>query len=387
MPELRPLPAPKGDFIGLEGKVHLATGGEPPLLVKYREAFERFAADKAEGFTGYWAHWSVDDEVRAIVARMARAEPGDVALVGNASDGIAKVVSGIAWQAGDNVVAPELDYASGRYALASLKQRGVELRLVPARRWVLDEEQLLAACGARTRLVYVSQVNALTGQHVDLEKLSVGLEESPAALLVDASHAFGAVPLRADLSDFLVSACYKFALGVHDGILVWNRRRQPDFAPAAAGWASAMAGATPADYVMKPDARRFEYGNAGHLGAYLLQESLVYLESFGIEAVAAHVRDLAERLIIGLQELELEVMTSAGPDRHAGNVCFRCPDPETVMRRAAKEAILVWADNGRVRVSAHLFTTQEDVETFLERLPRYLGWEVGQKECAWPNPG
>ncbi len=45
----RALPAPKSDFIGLDGKVHLATGGEPPLLKAHRGAFERFAADKAAG--------------------------------------------------------------------------------------------------------------------------------------------------------------------------------------------------------------------------------------------------------------------------------------------------------------------------------------------------
>ncbi len=373
MPGIRSLPAPKSDFIGLEGQIHLATGGEPPLLAKHRDAFERFARDKSGGFDGYWTHWKVDDEVRAAVARMACAEPGDVAFVGNASDGIAKVVSGIDWQKGDNVVAPELDYASGRYALASLKPLGMDLRLVPARGWVLAEEDLLAACDVRSRLVYVSQVNALTGQHVDLDKLSAGLARTSTMLLVDASHAFGAVPLRADLSDFTVSACYKFALGIHDGILVWNRRRQPDFAPGTAGWASATAGATSADYVLKPDARRFEYGNAGHLGAYLLQESLAYLESFGIDAIAGHVRGLAARLIAGLHAMGLDVMTPVGRETHAGNVCFRCPEPEAVMRRAGEEGILVWADNGRVRLSAHLFTAEADVETFLERLPRYLG--------------
>lgn len=368
----RALPAPKTDFIGLEGKIHLATGGEPPLLVKHREAFERFARDKAGGYDGYWTHWKVDDEVRAAVARLSHAEPGDVALIGNASDGIMKVVSGIDWQAGDNVVAPELDYASGRFALASLKTRGVELRLVPARGWILSEDDLLEICDDRTRLVYVSQVNALTGQHVNLERLSSGLEGSKTMLLVDASHAFGAVPLHAALADFIVTACYKFALGVHDGVLIWNRRRQPDFTPGGAGWASATPGATAADYVMKPDARRFEYGNAGHLGAYLLGESLAYIESFGIDAVAAHVRGLAERLIAGLSELGLEVMTPSGQNNHAGNVCFVCADPEVVMRRAAEEGILVWADYGRVRLSVHLFTTERDVDTFLQRMPRFL---------------
>ncbi len=368
----RILPAPRRDFIGLEGKIHLATGGEPPLLVKHRAAFEAFARDKAGGYPGYWAHWAVEDEVRAAVARWAGLEAGDIAFLGNASDGIMQVVQGIDWQPGDNAVVPELDYASGRFALASLKRRGVDLRLVAARGWVLGEDDLLAACDARTRLVYVSQVNALTGQHVDLEKVSAGLDALPAALLVDASHAFGAVPLRGDLSDFLVSACYKFALGIHDGVFAWNRRRQPDFAPAGAGWASAREGATPGDYVLKPDARRFEYGNAGHIGTYLLRESLAYLEGFGIAAIAAHNRDLAEDLISGLADLDLEVMTPAGPENHAGNVCFRCDDPAAVMRRAAEEDILVWSDHGRVRLSVHLFTTLEDVERFLDRLPRFL---------------
>jgi len=369
---LRPLPAPKSDFIGLEGKVHLATGGEPPLLVRHREAFEAFARDKARGFDGYWTHWKVDDEVRVQVARLMRLEPGDIALLGNASDAIMSVISGMDWRPGDRVVAPELDYASGRYALASLKRVGVELHLVPARGWVLSEDDLLAACDGRTRLVYVSQVNALTGQHANLERLSAGLDGKAVALMVDASHAFGSVPLRGDLSDFLVTACYKFALGIHEGILGWNRRWQPDFAPVGAGWSSATPGATAADYVMMPDARRFEYGNAGHLGAYLLRESLAYLESFGIEAIAVHDRALAERLITGLTALGLEVMTPAGPENHAGNVCFRCSDPEAVMRKAALDGILVWSDNGRVRLSAHLFTTEDDVNAFLDRLPGFL---------------
>ena len=42
------------------------------------------------------------------------------------------------------------------------------------------------------------------------------------------------------------------------------------------------------------------------------------------------------------------------------------------MRRAAEDAILVWSDNGRVRVSVHLFTTRDDVEVFLRHLPSYL---------------
>ncbi len=368
----RTLPAPKSDFIGLEGKVHLAAAGEPPLLKAHRGAFERFAADKAAGFPGYWRHWEVIDEVRARIARWTGLEPGDIALLGNASEGIMRVVSSFDWQPGDNVVVPELDYASGRYALASLKRQGVELRLVPAEGWALPAGRLLAACDGRTRLVYISQVNALTGQHADMAAISEALRDTPTALMVDASHALGAVPVRGDLADFVVSCTYKFALGIHEGILAWNRRRRPDFAPLGAGWVSATAGADPGEFHLKEDARRAEYGNVGHLGAYLLRESLDYLDSYGIDAIAAHLRRLSGRLVEGMTTLGLDVMTPAEPGSRAGNAAFARSDTRSVMRKASEDGLLVWGDNGRIRASAHLFTTRGDIELFLDRLPGYL---------------
>lgn len=367
----RTLPAPKSDFIGLEGMVHLATGGEPPLLAAHRRAFELFAADKADGYSGYHRHWDVVAAVRGQVARLTNLEPGDIALIGNASEGIMRVVSSIDWRPGDNVVAPALDYASGRFALASLKPAGVEVRLVPAKGWSIETDRLLDACDARTRLVYISQVNALTGQHHDIAAISAGLRDTSAALLVDASHAFGAVPVRGDHADFTVSCCYKFALGVHDGILAWNRRRWPEFVPSGVGWASATGGPVPDDFRRKEDARRAEYGNVGHLGAYLLRESLDYLESFGIDHIAAHLRGLSGRMVDVMSALGLDVMTPSEPEQRAGNAAFACSDTMAVVQRAARDGILVWGDNGRIRASAHLFTTDEDIDRFSDGLPRY----------------
>jgi selenocysteine lyase/cysteine desulfurase len=370
---IRELPAPKQDFIGLEGKVHLATGGEPPLLKVHRTAFERFAADKADGFEGYHRHWKVVDAVRERLARWTALEPDDIALPANASEAIMRVVSGIDWQPGDNVVAPELDYASGRYALASLRPRGVELRLVKAEGWAWSPDRLLSACDARTRLVYLSQVNALTGQHAEIAEISEALEGGPTALMVDVSHALGAVPVNGDQADFLVSCCYKFALGIHEGILGWNRRRRPEFIPAGAGWFSATPGATPGEFRRKPDARSAEYGNVGHLGSYLLKESLDYLDSFGTDAIAAHLRELSGRMVDGMTALGLEVMTPAEPERRGASAAFAHPDTATILQRAAADGILVWGDNGRIRASAHLFTPASDVEHFLDRLPGYFG--------------
>jgi selenocysteine lyase/cysteine desulfurase len=70
--------------------------------------------------------------------------------------------------------------------------------------------------------------------------------------------------------------------------------------------------------------------------------------------------------------LGLEVMTPAEPESRAGNAAFARSDTRSFMRKASADGILVWGDNGRIRASAHLFTTREDIEFFLDRLPGYL---------------
>ncbi len=365
------LPAPASDFIGLEGRVHLATGGEPPLLKVHRDAFEDFAADKARGFEGYHHHWAVVDEVRAAVARLTRAAPEEVALTANASDAIDRVISAVDWRAGDNVIVSPHDFASGRNAFGALARRGVEVRLARTEGWLLPEEAFAQAADARTRLVYVSQVNALTSQHLDIPQIRAGLPET-ALILLDSSHAFGVLPVDSRAADFTVTCCYKFALGVHEGVLIWNRARQPEYLPSGAGWWSGRSAPGPVDYAPKPDARRAEYGNVGHLGAYLLRASLAYLEKFGIDAIAAHVRPLSGAMAEGFAALGLDLMTPLDAPRRGASAAFAHPAEAEIVRRAAADGVLIWGDNRRVRASAHLFTSLEDVERMLDGLPRWL---------------
>ena len=191
-------------------------------------------------------------------------------------------------------------------------------------------------------------------------------------LLLDASHAFGVAPVQASLANFTVSACYKFALGVHEGIFAWNQRLQPEFEPMGVGWAAATQGGKPEQFSYKTGAQRVEYGNAGHLGAYLLYESLSYLEQFNTQAICNHVRAGTERLMNGFEKNNLDIMTPRHSQEMAGNATFLNPKPRVLVDKAEKDNIYVWGDNGRIRVSTHIFTTNDDIDYFLDRLPSYL---------------
>ena len=360
--------APKSDFIDFDdGLVHLATGGQPPLLKRHQQAFEQFAHDKSRGTAGYNAHWEVGEQAKILLEQMTGLPARDHAFVGSASEGIARVVSSLEWRAGDNVVVSSKDYPSGRFSFLRLQALGVEARIVEADGWYIDPDRLIESCDTRTRLVYLSHVTSLTGQRFDLTHLSNGLTKLGVALLVDASHSLGVVPVDAQLADFTVCSGYKYLCATHLGILAWNRERQPEFNPLSVGWASGDGTPDGRSYTLYDDARRAQVGNPNHLDIYILETSLRYLLGFGIDTIATHVYGLAERLHQQLGGLGLEVVTPGPPAERAGNIAFADADDANIVTQAAKAGILLWDGDGRVRSSIHLFNTEADID-------RYIDW-------------
>ncbi|MEM9106614.1 MAG: aminotransferase class V-fold PLP-dependent enzyme [Pseudomonadota bacterium] len=366
---------PKDDFLGLEEMTHLATGGQPPLLKAHQQAFADFGRDKASGMDGYDRHWQVGRDVKSLLSSMINLPAEDFALIGNASEGIARVVSSIDWQRGENAVVSSLDYASGRYSLMTLKKRGVEVRQVQADDLFIDIGRLIDSCDAMTRLVYVSQVNAHTGQKLDLVLLSEALKERGIALLVDTSHALGAIPFDGRHCDFMVCSTYKFLLGSHMGILAWNRASWPAFEPRQVGWHSAVDGEAENTYRLHMDGRIAEIGNSNHLSVYILNASLKYLSQVSVNNIETHVFGLSEILYAGLLNLNLNMLTPADPAHRGPNVSFHDPDPRALVDAAARDNILLWGEAGRVRASLHGFVDEADVVRFLE----WLGFHLKQR--------
>ena len=81
---------------------------------------------------------------------------------------------------------------------------------------------------------------------------------------------------------------------------------------------------------------------------------------------------MCKKIVEGFNSSQLEVITPTAPHEIAGNAAFAFNEPERFVERAGEDGILVWGDNNRVRISAHVFTTANDVDVFLENLPKYL---------------
>ena len=122
------------------------------------------------------------------------------------------------------------------------------------------------------------------------------------------------------------------------------------------------------DYSPHATARRFDAGTppvpniyAGVAGLGLLQETG---RAGGRGARAA----LNTRLIAGLEELGATVVTPADPARRGPLVCVRSTDAPALVASLAEENIVCSLRDENLRVAAHFYNTDDDIDTLLEAL-------------------
>jgi cysteine desulfurase/selenocysteine lyase len=367
----RGAPLPRTAFVGIEHVAHLAAGGEAPVLRSHLDAAAQFLLDKGAGMPGRERFMAVAARAKAALGRRLGGAPEDVALLASASEGLHVAAEGIDWRPGDNVVVALSEFPSVLHAWQRLRPRGVEVRAV-GRDAVVAADELGAAMDARTRVLAVSHVSYLTGARHDLARLRTLADRVGARLVVDASHALGAVPVDGTLCDVVVACCYKWLLAAH-GVAVFyvNGRRWPDLRPPWVGWHSTVRDEDwrrRTDYRLVEGAQRFEAGNPAFLSAYLLDNALRTLDTLDPAGAEAHVLGLGGVLRDGLVKRGLPVLTPEAPEARAGNIVFasgRAPEVERALREVG---VLVWAGDGRVRLSVHVYNDEADVGRALDAL-------------------
>ena len=366
---------PKAAFIGLEDQIHLAAAGETPPLRSHADAVLRFMEDKSTGMPGRIRFEETAERVRGKASRLVGLSSDDIAFLINASDGLNTAAAGLVAAPGDNIVVAPADFPSVVLAATALTDKGVSVR--PAGKGLLatsaDYER---AVNENTRAILVSHVSQLTGARQDLLALRRIADTVGARLIVDASHAIGVVPVDGSLCDVIVSCCYKWLLGVHGcGLFFLNTNRWPDLTPLTRGWHSVVDPETVppiTGHRLKSSGRRFESGNPPYLPLYILENGLDHILAIAPSRRFAHCEALTRQLRNGLAEMGAEILTPAAAEHRAGSISIASKESMTIEEKLRKRRVLVWAGEGRVRISAYLYNNADDVTYGLEALANAL---------------
>lgn len=349
---------------------HAAVG---PLSVRAYEAMEGHARDQRDFGAMHWRDWYAEYvKLREAAARLIGAQPDEIAILKNTSEGISFVAGGLRWNAGDNVITTSLEFPSNWTPWKRLEPRGVETRVAKLPT-VEDIEPLI---DARTRLITVSSVAFHNGFVADLDAIGALCASRNILFCVDAIQSVGALKIDVRRSNiaFLAADGHKWMCGPEGAALFYVAAEHRDKLDVIeSGWTNIDRKGRFIDCSIDllPDSRRFEAGSLNTNGIYGLRAAIDLLLEIGIDAIETEILRLATTLRNRLRSIGFEVA-----EARSAIVGATPPNVESSVIRLHRlldeERIITAPREGFLRFSPHYYNDDDEIDRVIEVLRRII---------------
>lgn len=353
--------------------VYLNHAAVAPLVRPAAEAMQWLAQDCLEFGSLHYDRWlAAYQGLRVAAARLVGAEPAEIALVKNTSEGIATVAMGLDWRTGDRMVGFREEFPANYFPWKRLEEKGVAVT------WLSVEDPLdridQACKGAK--LLSISFVQFLSGYRAPIQKIGEICRRNNCIFLVDAIQGLGAFPVDAHTwgIDALAADGHKWMLGPEGcGILYINRALQDRVEPVEFGWTNVAqyADYSSRDMALRQDAGRYECGTLNTIGCFGLRAAIEFLLEVGPGEIAPVVQNLGDRIATGVVAKGYQVLGNRTPETGAGIVSFRKPgiDAGEIVRKLRAAGIVAAPRSGWIRTSPHFYISPDEIDRLLDELP------------------
>lgn len=379
----------RADFPGVRNGPYLNVADRGLISTEVRDAVTAYLDACVQGNSKDLARTWVDRARRSFAA-LVHADPREIALVKNVSEGVNAIAAAIDWRPGDNVVVcEELEHPSNLVPWHNLRDRlGVTVRHVEQRAWAIDPERMIAAIDDRTRLVSASMVTFAPGFRTDVAAIGEACRKRNVLFLADAAQAVGV--LDVDLGrlpiDALAVGTPKALLGLYGMGFLFVRdeiagRLKPAYL-SGAGIDRAALDTGEAPMPLKAGAARFDLGNPNHVGCVAAAVSIEQLQRIGTTNIERHACHLADVLADGLKELGIPVLIPPD-DRHRTNIVTAGTGLEPALdatsdRQLAdlyahltKQRVELSVRRGVLRFATHAYNNRDDIAQTIELIAQW----------------
>lgn len=369
----------------LDDWVYLNTGTVGVMAEPVLSQLTVYIAEYERG--GHAAQASAVDHTeraRTALATLVKAEPNDIALNRNATDGINWVAACFQLQPGDEIVTSTEEHPAMVLPwLAACQRAGARLRFVaPSADPQQFTESLRASISSHTRLVAMSQVSCETGMRVPVHLIR-GIVGPDVAVLVDGAQSIGQFPVDVPSlgANFFIGNGHKWLCGPKGTGFAWFNPASLPLVPPAyfasdavdPGWSRDHYQSDPAPRLeLSGSAHRFEFGTrAWHLHGGLA-DAIAYQTALGWENIEAHMSAMSGVMKASLAEIGgVTVHSPELWDESSGLVTFALDghDGVSLSRRLWDEHGIVQRRVERpsaVRVSAAYFASDDDVGRLID---------------------
>ncbi|KAA3641069.1 MAG: aminotransferase class V-fold PLP-dependent enzyme [Armatimonadetes bacterium] len=316
------------------------------------------------------------EQLRGLVAKAMNGDADGVALIPGISYGAGTAAKNLAIGPGRTVVMLDAQFPSNVYPWRTkVAAEGGEIVTVPRTPdgWTTA---ILNAIDDRTAVVTVPNCHWTDGSIVDLVAVGNAARDVGAALCVDASQSFCAMPLDvADVQpDFVYSVGYKWQLGFYGLAYLWVAPQHRAGGPLEEGWATREGAEDFAGLVDYTDAyhdgaRRFDVGERSNfIGVAMANAAMTQIDEWGVANIAETLRSRTDTIAAGATEAGW--LTAPSDQRSPHLIGIRHPDglPADIADVFRSNRISVSVRGDSIRISPHLHTTDRDVERLFAAL-------------------
>jgi selenocysteine lyase/cysteine desulfurase len=361
--------------------IYLNHAAVSPWPMKTAEAVKAFANENARQGSKDYDVWLLrEKDLRMQLAQLIHAPSADeIALLKSTSEGLSVIAYGLNWQAGDNIVIPAEEFPSNRIVWQSLKDQGVETRLIAISDLADPEQALIDAIDNQTRLLSCSSVQYASGLKLDIERLGRACKQTSALFCVDAIQSIGALrfDVQACHADFVVADGHKWMLGPEGTALFYCRASLIEqLTLKQFGWHMVQDYSDFKKKEWQPNktAQRFECGSPNMTGIVALHASTGLLLDIGMDVIEQQVLQNSASLIHKLQALnDAQILSPMDDERRAGIVLFKMKNTETesLYRHLQKHNVICAMRGDGIRFSPHFYTAEDRLDAAVHLVDEY----------------
>jgi selenocysteine lyase/cysteine desulfurase len=314
-----------------------------------------------------WDYWVERSETaRSTFARLVNGRPDDVAVTTSLSAGVSALASAIDFTKRPKVVISDYEFPTIGQIWHAQELRGAEVHLVAP-------EDVEAAIDERTAVVSITGVCYRNGARLPVEEIARVGKAHGALVLLDAYQAIGTYPLDVTQLgvDALAAGVLKYLLGSAGLGFMWVRPGlSQELVPTETGWFADrdIFEMSHRRYAPSPTARRFQSGTPPVPAIYAGVAGMELMMEIGVAETREHVNALNDRLLGGVDELGGTVVTPREVERRGALICIASTDAPALVTALAADGIVTSERDGNLRVSAHAYNVEADVDAVLASL-------------------
>ncbi|MBK7141917.1 MAG: aminotransferase class V-fold PLP-dependent enzyme [bacterium] len=321
------------------------------------------------------------DELRHDYAALIGAETREVGIGLSTTFGINIAAFGLPLQPGDEVLLSDVDFPVNIYCWrAAAENKGLTLKYVPSHDRMFSTDELVKAITPRSKVLAISYVQFFNGFKCDLVEIGKICREHGLYFVVDGIQGMGAEPINMKQAnvDIFAVGCQKWMLSPQgSGFFYISDRIRSQMKIPFGSWLGVDWGGQYSDlfHFDKPwlnTAKTFEMGYYAVWNILGMKAALGIFKQLGIENIQRHNHALLDRLIAYLKTNPLYQITSSLEERHRSSiVSFTAPKVPVLHRKILDARITLVQREGSIRVSAHLFNNEADIDRLVDQLEQY----------------